>query len=437
MSQAIRKSVLIIIALFINACDQQPQVAAQPLVTAQQQPVNPAQAADSYGEQMGSVNFPVSCNARAQQYMTRGVALLHHMTYMGAEKVFNDALRADPDCVLAYWGVAMTYLHPLWPDVTSTAQMARAMELIATAESIGAKSPREAAYLDAVKAYYENAPDRTEGERLAAFDAGWERVYTDFPDDDEGAAFYALAHIATALPDHEGQLIRTKSGQIVEQILVQKPDHPGAHHYVIHTYDTPGFAGQALAVAQNYGKVAPDVPHALHMPTHIFTRLGLWQDSIEWNSRAASASLRETRGEAVSTEYLHSIDYLAYAYLQIGNEAAVQDIISDAMSLQAPYWQQNLVAGAYALAAIPARFVLERRQWQDALQLEAGVPESFPWSESHAPYVALTWFARGVGAARSGNVEAASAAADKLGELRRYEQNSNANPYWAGQIRIQ
>jgi tetratricopeptide (TPR) repeat protein len=426
-----RKYLFILGAIFISACDQQPQVAEN------SQDSDPAQAADTYGEHLGAVNFPVTCNDQAQVFMTRGVSLLHHMTYMAAEKFFNDAMRADPDCVLAYWGVAMTYIHPLWPDVTSETQFARAIELIATAESIGAKTPREAAYLAAVKAYYENAAKRSERERLVAFDAAWKKVYTDFPDDDEGAAFYALAHMATALSGQEGLAIRSDSGSIVEQILAQQPDHAAAHHYIIHAYDTPGFAGQALAVAQNYGKVAPEVPHALHMPTHIFTRLGLWEDSIEWNSRAVRASHRETRDEAISTEYLHSKDYLAYAYLQTGNEDAVREIMTEALSPQAPYWQQNLVAGAYALAAIPARYALERRQWQDAMLLQARFPESFPWQESHAPYEALTWFARGIGAARSGNVEAATDATEKLRDLRLHEERTSSNPYWAGQIKVQ
>lgn len=314
MTFSVRIVVCFFVMFLISGCDQESQVVR----VSQDATPPPAAESDSYGEQMGAVNFPVSCNAQAQKFMTRGVSLLHHMTYMGAEKEFNNAMQADPDCVLAYWGVAMIYLHPLWPDVTSEAQMARAMELIANAESIGAKTPREAAYLAVVKAYYENAAEHTERERLLAYEAAWERFYQAFPDDVEGTAFFALAHIAIALPDEQGPVIRSEAGLIVEGLLQQQPDHPGAHHYIIHAYDTPGFASQALAVAQNYGKVAPDVPHALHMPTHIFTRLGLWEDSIVWNSRAASASLRETGNETISTEYLHSKDYLAYAYLQIG-----------------------------------------------------------------------------------------------------------------------
>jgi len=431
MTPSFRKYLFIFGIFLISACDQQPQVAEN------SQGSDPAQSADTYGEHLGAVSFPVSCSDQAQVYMSRGVGLLHHMTYMAAEKFFNDAMRADPDCVLAYWGVAMTYIHPLWPDLTSEKQLAKAVELIATAESIGAKTPREAAYLAAVKAYYENAEKRSERERLVAFDVAWKKVYTDFPDDDEGAAFYALAHMATALSGQEGLAIRSSSGSIVEQILAQQPDHAAAHHYIIHAYDTQGFAGQALAVAQNYGKVAPEVPHALHMPTHIFTRLGLWEDSIEWNSRAARASHRETRDKAISTEYLHSADYLTYAYLQAGNENAARKIMNDTLSPRAPYWQQNLVAGAYALAAIPARYALERREWQEAMQLQTRVPESFPWQESHAPFEALTWFARGIGAARSGNVEAAADAAEKLQELRLHEENTSSNPYWAVQIRVQ
>lgn len=431
MTLCIRKYIVILGALLVSACDQQPQVIEI------SQDSKPAQAADSYGAHLGAVNFPVSCNDQAQDFMTRGVGLLHHMTYMAAEKFFNDAIHADPDCVLAYWGVAMTYIHPLWPDLTSQTQLDRAMELIASAESIGAKTPREAAYLAAVKAYYGNAATLSERERLVAFDAAWQKVYTDFPDDDEGAAFYALAHMATALAGQEGLAIRADAGSIVEQILAQQPDHAAAHHYIIHAYDTARFASQALAVAQNYGKVAPEVPHALHMPTHIFTRLGLWEDSIEWNNRAARASHRETRDELISTEYLHSKDYLAYAYLQTGGEDAVREIINDILSPQTPYWQQNLVAGAYALAAIPARYALERRQWHEAMQLQARFPESFPWQESHAPFEALTWFARGIGAARSGDIEVATEATEKLQQLRLHEENTNSNPYWAGQIKVQ
>lgn len=426
-----RSGIIALAVLLLSACNQQPQSIAQP------QTPDAAESADTYGENLGAVNFPVSCNEQAQEFMTRGVALLHHMTYMGAESFFDKALRADPDCVLGYWGVIMTYVHPLWPDVTSDSQLAKATEMIATAELIGAKTPRESAYLAAVKAYYERASERTERERLLAFDAGWRQVYTDFPDDDEAAAFYALAHLATALANEEGQTIRANSGAIVERILAEQSDHPAAHHYIIHAYDTPQFASRALSVAQHYGEVAPEVPHALHMPTHIFTRLGLWQDSIEWNERAGRASHRETRDELISTDLLHTQDYLAYAYLQTGNEDAVREIMRETMSPQAPYWQQNLVAGAYALAAIPARFVLERRKWQEATQLQARVPESFPWQVSHAPYEALTWFARGIGAARSGNIEAAIEAAEKLEQLRLHEENNNANPYWSVQIRIQ
>ena len=426
-----KKITFIFLALCLSACNQQSPV------THQAQSSEPEATVDSYGENLGNVSFPVSCNGQAQQFMTRGVSLLHHMTYMGAERLFDNAMRADPDCVMAYWGVAMTFLHPLWSDVTADEQVAKATELIARAEAIGAKTEREAAYLNAIKAYYENFAAKTERQRLLAFDAAWNKVYSNFPDDDEGAAFYALAHLATALSNDEGRGIRTDAGSIVEQILAEQSDHPAAHHYIIHAYDTPQFANQALSVAQNYGRVAPEVPHALHMPTHIFTRLGLWEDSVEWNSRAARASLRVTKGEAISTEYLHSVDYLVYGYLQLGNEQAVQEIMAEISSPQAPYWQQNLVAGAYALAAIPARFVLERRQWQEAESLQARFPESFPWQQSHGPYEALTWFARGIGGARSGNVESATEAVGKLEQLRVYEETNNSNPYWSVQIKVQ
>ena len=412
------------LSVMLMACSDQPTDVAAPVID------------DTYGEQIGAVNFPVSCTEPAASDVLRGVALVHNMTYLGAETSFTNAIDADPQCAMAYWGLAMSYVHPLWPDAPTEAQFARGLELLTTAQGIDDMTAREAAYIEALLAYYRDGVNRTEGERLTSFEAGWKRVYEDYPEDLEATAFYALALMATARLSDQGNAIRSDAGQIAENLLTQVPEHPGAHHYIIHAYDTPSFAEQALAVARNYGKVAPDVPHALHMPTHIFTRLGLWSESIEWNSRSAAAALTGLNAEIISSEYLHALDYLVYAYLQIGADTQAAELVEQVLALQGPYGEMSRNVSAYALAAMPARFVLERRQWAEAAALQDWVPASFPWAESFAPYEALSWFAIGIGAARNGDSDGAREAALRLQRLHDQVQAAG-NSYWATQIEIQ
>ena len=389
---------------------------------------------DTYGEQIGAVNFPVSCTEPAASDVLRGVALVHNMTYLGAETWFANAIDADPGCAMAYWGLAMSYVHPLWPDAPTEAQFVKGFELLAIAHAIDNKTAREAAYIDALLAYYRDGVNRTEGERLTSFEAGWKRVYEEYPEDFEATAFYALALMATARLSDQGNAIRSDAGQIAENLLTQVPAHPGAHHYIIHAYDTPSFAEQALAVARNYGKVAPDVPHALHMPTHIFTRLGLWPESIEWNRRSAAAALTGLNAEIISSEYLHALDYLVYAYLQVGADTQAAELVEQVLAVQGPYGEMSRGVSAYALAAIPARYALERRQWAEAAALKARVPASFAWGDSFAPYEALSWFAIGIGAARNADSDGARVAATRL---QRLHEQAAGNTYWATQIEIQ
>ncbi len=389
---------------------------------------------DTYGEQIGAVNFPVSCTEPAASDVLRGVALVHNMTYLGAETWFANAIDADPGCAMAYWGLAMSYVHPLWPDAPTEAQFVKGFELLAIAHAIDNKTAREAAYIDALLAYYRDGVNRTEGERLTSFEAGWKRVYEEYPEDFEATAFYALALMATARLSDQGNAIRSDAGQIAENLLAQVPAHPGAHHYIIHAYDTPSFAEQALAVARNYGKVAPDVPHALHMPTHIFTRLGLWPESIEWNRRSAAAALTGLNAEIISSEYLHALDYLVYAYLQVGADTQAAELVEQVLAVQGPYGEMSRGVSAYALAAIPARYALERRQWAEAAALKARVPASFAWGDSFAPYEALSWFAIGIGAARNADSDGARVAATRL---QRLHEQAAGNTYWATQIEIQ
>ncbi|NIS78838.1 MAG: hypothetical protein GTO14_01095, partial [Anaerolineales bacterium] len=270
--------------------------------------------------------------------------------------------------------------------------------------------------------------------RLASFEQAWERVHREFPDDLEAASFYALAHMATATSKDKSYQKQKEAGAIMEAVLAEIPDHPGAHHYIIHAYDFPGLADRALEVARDYGKVAPEVPHALHMPTHIFTRLGLWQESIDWNRRSAAAAWKNRVDGAISLHYPHALDYLAYAYLQQAQDEKAKEIMETTLSLSGPFHDLNAESSAYALAAVPARYTLERQQWVSATNLKPREPASFQWGDRFAAYEAITHFARALGAARSGNTTAAQSALTELETL--HDVVAHTSAYWANQIEI-
>jgi hypothetical protein len=394
-----------------------------------------AESPDRYGDNLGTVNFPVSCSESSQHLMERGVALLHHMTYAGARKIFEVTGEADPNCALAYWGVAMTYVHPLWLDPPNEEEMKLGLDLIKLAKKRGHKTKREHAYIAALEAYFGTAKEHDQRARIARFEQAWEKVYRDFPDDLEAASFYALAHMATATSEDKSYQKQKAAGAIMEKILEQIPDHPGAHHYIIHAYDLPGLAGRALKVARSYGKVAPEVPHALHMPTHIFTRLGLWQESIAWNNRSAAAALKNKVGGAITMHYLHALDYLAYAYLQQAQDKKAKETMETILSLSGPFYDLNVEATAYALAAIPARYTLERQKWEDAAQLKPRKPVTFQWGNRFSAFESTIHFARALGAARSGNATVAQNALKQLVTL--HDIAARKSTYWANQIRIQ
>ncbi len=393
-----------------------------------------AQQVEDYSDKLGTVHFPVSCKAPAQNLMERGVALLHHMTYSGARKVFEAARAADPDCALAYWGIAMTYIHPLWPDNPTQEQIILGQNLIKLAKTQGKKTGREHAYIAALDAYYGKG-GRDHRTRLGDFQKTWAKVYHDFPNDLEAASFYALAHMAMAKSTDKSYQKQKEAGAIAEKVLVTIPDHPGAHHYIIHAYDSPPLAQRALEVARNYGKVAPDVPHALHMPTHIFTRLGLWQDSIDWNRRSAAAAWRNKVNGEITMHYPHALDYLAYAYLQQARDEKAKEILDGILSLSGPFYDLNAESAAYALAAIPARYRLERQQWEAAAKLKPRNPASFPWSDRFAAYEAITHFSRALGAARSGNPAVVQRSIVEL--EKRHDIVKKKSAYWANQVEIQ
>jgi tetratricopeptide (TPR) repeat protein len=396
----------------------------------------PAAFADLLSTPVGEVDFPVGCAGEAAALAERGVAFLHHMMYAQADFVFGLALDADPDCAIAYWGQAMTIIHPLWADVPDAEALARGARLSATALGIGGHDPREDAYLETTRAYFENGEARTEAERLRSFDVAWGAVATANPEDLEAAAFYALAHLATADPSDLSFARQRQTGAMAERVLAASPNHPGAHHYIIHSYDSPALAPRALPVANAYGRLAPKVPHATHMMTHIYTRLGLWEESIEWNLASAEAGWELcTQSGVIFNDYPHALDYLAYAYLQRGEDERVLDILETASELQPPYSDINRNASAYAFAALPARYALERRDWEAAARLEPRTPASFPWTADYDAYVAITHFARAIGLARLGRVEDARREIDMLRELEARVEPLSA--YWAKQVAIQ
>ena len=383
---------------------------------------------------VGTVNFPASCEPRAAALVERGVALLHHMMYGNARFVFQLASQADPGCALAYWGHAMTLIHPLWPDRPSPQRMAEGRELARRAAELGRSDAREAAYAQTVRAYFEG--NGSEAERLARFEAAWRQLAEAQPTDLEAQAFFALAHMATAAPGDKSYTKQRRAGEIAAGVLTKGADHPGAHHYTIHAYDYPGLAERALPVADSYGRLAPRVPHATHMMTHIYTRVGRWEESIEWNRKSADAAWELClSSREINNHYPHALDYLAYAHLQRAEDDAVAEIVRAAAALEPPFTDINRDAAAYAFAALPARHALERRDWDAAAALAPRTPAAFPWTGDHDAYVALTHFARALGFARLGRVEAAAAEARTLAEMG--DRIAKTRPYWGEQIGIQ
>ena len=380
-------------------------------------------------ERLGTVKFPTSCNAD----FTRAVALLHSFWYEEAEKAFVDIANADPQCGMAWWGAAMSNYHQVWPSPYSPGELARGMAAAAKAEAAGAKTPRERLYIEAIATFYRDADKVDLIPRARAYEAAMERLTTQFPDDDEAAILYGLALVAHGMstPADKTYAYQKRAAEIFNRLLVTHPDHPGIAHYLIHSFDYPSLAPLALNAAYAYAKIAPSSPHALHMPSHIFVRLGMWKETIESNVGSANAA-REyaaiAHPGAMAFDTLHADDYLAYAYLQLGQDDKVQKIIDElhaAKSLDV----ENF-AGYYALAAVPARFALERRRWAEASEL-AVTPAEFPW-DRYAYAEAITWFARAMGAARAHNPAQARVNVQRLRQLRR-----KLSGYWADQINIE
>lgn len=385
-----------------------------------------------HGAQLGAVSFEISCSPEAQEEFERGVALLHHMMYVESRAQFEALAQAEPECGMAHWGIAMTLFQPLWPTRPSATDLMRGYEEVQLAKSAGELSERERLFIEAAEGFYRDPESAGWPTRLERFAVGMMKVHEAYPDDPEAGSLWALSQLATAASADDPGAQRAAAAEVLAAINAYEPTHPGSVHYTIHANDVDGRADMAVDITRSYNDIAPAVPHALHMPTHIFVRLGEWDEVIDWNRRSADAALEHPAGEYVSHHFPHAIDYLEYAYLQKADDAAAMSAI-DELAAKSPY--QETFISAFHLASTPARYRVELRQWADAAQLEPRQPESFPWDRFPATE-AITWFARGLGAARSGDASGAWEAEGRLTELRDAVTAQN-EAYWATQVEIQ
>ena len=384
--------------------------------------------------QLGQVDFPVSCTPAAQQQFNRAVAILHSFWYEEAAKAFGAVTETDPDCAMGGWGVAMSYWTPLWSPPTE-ATLKAGSAAVRKAQAIGAKTDRERGYIEAIATFYRDYDKLDHRTRSVAYQQAMEQLSVRYPDDREAAIFSALALDATASPSDKTYTNQKKAAAILEKIFAEQPNHPGVAHYLIHSYDSAPLAEHGLPAAICYAKIAPSVPHALHMPSHIFTRLGQWPDSIRSNRAASEAGqtyAAQQFGEGVAwAESLHAMDYLAYAYLQLAQDREAKKVLDQIIAFRkvAP----EAPSAAYALAAVPARYAVERRDWPQAAALSLPAL-AFPWDKY--PWTsAMITFSRALGAARTGDFGAAQAEIDRLGSAR--DAASQKDKYWADQIEVQ
>ena len=389
--------------------------------------------------QLGRLSFETTCKPDAAALLQRGLGWLHSFEYAEAARTFSEAAAADPGCGVAHWGVAMSYYHPLWAP-PSAAELEKGRDALAKAQQAGANSQRERDYIAAIGTFYRDSDRLDHKTRALAYSAAMEHLHERYPDDREAAVFYALSLIAAGTMDNDPAFSKEKAaGAILNRVLALEPDHPGVAHYLIHSFDYPQLAEYALPAARRYAGIAPASPHAQHMPSHIFVRLGLWDEAIKSNlaSEAASRALAKAQGlPDSSSERLHAMDYLAYAYLQTGRDAEAQRVLSDLNALKRA--DPPVFSVAYAATAIPARLLLERRMWREAasLRLQDNVRQLAPlgeyrWGEAHVQ------FARAIGAVRSGD---AAAARSELAKLQEIEQSLVVPPGtydWKTQVSIE
>jgi hypothetical protein len=392
-----------------------------------------AQHHDTQGaERLGTVHFDTSCAAAAQPQFDRAVALLHSFEFGAAIDAFQATLRADPGCGMVFWGIALSHWgNPFAARLRSAAELRPGLDAIEHGLRLPAGTERERDYMAAAAKLYATSDTVGQQARVVAYEQAMAALAARYPDDREASIFYALSLAAAAPPSDKTYANQLKAGAILERLFPEQPDHPGIAHYIIHSYDVPPLADRALDAARRYAAIAPSAPHALHMPSHTFTRLGYWQESIDANLASAAAAKREH----ATAEELHALDYQVYAYLQTAQDAAARGVL-DGLSEVVARFDPSSIAGAapplsgfFSRAAIPARYALERRAWAEAARL---TPQAspFPYTES------MTAFARALGAAHTGDLPAARASISALGEFEK-RLILAGEPYWADQVAIE
>jgi hypothetical protein len=379
----------------------------------------PGQAGD---DKLGQVNFETSCKPEAQKLFNQGMLYQHSFWYRASQNVFEDVLKADPECGIAYWGIALSLL---WnPHVAPPSKnLAEGAAAIAKGKSVGARTARERDYLDALGVMYADFDKVDHRTRIVAYAKAMEQLAQRYPNDDEAQIHYALALNTSASPADKTYASQLRGAAILEPISQRQPDHPGVAHYLIHLYDYPPIAEKGLDAARRYAKIAPAAAHAQHMPSHIFTRVGYWSESIASNAEAARVA-KESRD---FHDQLHAMDYQVYGYLQLGQDQKAKAVMDDATTVTG--FTETFLPGPYALAISPARYAVERGDWKAASELQV---RPSPLAQVQA----ITYFARALGAARSGNPDAAKADVAKLAELRDKLRDAK-DAYWSEQVDIQ
>jgi hypothetical protein len=375
-------------------------------------------------EQLGNVSFPTSCDPKVQAQFERGVALLHSFWFGEGLKAFTVIAEQDPGCAMAHWGIAINRLLNPFGGEPAPNFLKQGQTAIEKAKAIGAKTQRERDYIDAAALLYTDVDTKRWRERAVAYEEAMARLVAKHPEDLEAKVFYALALNFAADLNDQTYAKPLKAAQLLEPLLPKYPDHPGVAHFLIHSYDFPPLAEKGLVAARAYARIAPSAAHALHMPSHIFTRVGAWEDSAATNARSEQTARADKSGD----EILHAIDYQVYAYLQMARDADAKKAIERGVEDAAKYGSIR-PSGPFGLTAVAARYALERGDWKAAAQLPVN-PTKFLYVN------AITHFARGIGAARSGDAAAARAELERLAELRDQLAAAN-NSYWVGQVEIQ
>ena len=379
------------------------------------------------GGNYGAVRFRTSCSAAVQPDFERTVAMLHSFVYERANAAFTDIARRDPRCAMAWWGVAMTQYHGLWEQIWLAEGRAAVEKARAAAKANASVTAREREYIEAIARIYDD-PSTPLHQREVSYEQAMAKLHADYPDDTEATIFYALALDVAAPKDDKSFANQRKARDLLTPLFAAQPNHPGLAHYIIHVSDFPPLAAGALDAARRYAKIAPSATHAQHMPSHIFTRLGLWDESIRSNLASAASAERDQKLSKTNEAYnqrLHAFDYLEYAYLQLGKFDDARQVMEQARSIRGSQALNN--TGAYAEAAIPARYAIERQDWKAAAALE---PTTTAPAET-----AITWYAKGLGAAMTGDTTGVQRAIEQLTAYR--DQLKAKDQYWSQQIEIQ